>query len=221
LARAGYSADELDILRDFGSAFFRSGYRHYAIRMGMSLLKLAQAAKGARPRVYLIRTGHSVILGIAAKDDHGLASKITRVLWKHGLEIDQAHLFSSTLHRLALDFFHLKPDGCSIPRELAGEVEAAIQQYFPTEEDAPGLPSLPVPAVISERRDGLCRISVDTESQMTPLIHALCCRISRSLQASIHGLAAHRGQNHSWVSIYLKLPLSCSLDRARQIISSW
>jgi len=221
LARAGYSADELDILRDFGSAFFRSGYRHYAIRMGMSLLKLAQAAKDARPRVYLIRTGHSVILGIAAKDDHGLAARITRVLWKHGLEIDQAHLFSSTLHRLALDFFHLKPDTRVILKGLAGEIESAIQQLQLTGEDEPALPSLPVPAMISEWRDGLCRITVDAESQMTPLTHALCCRISRSLQASIHGLAAHRGQSHSWVSIYLKLPPSCSLEHARQIISTW
>ena len=37
LALAGYSPEELDVLKDFGRDFFEGVYRHYAIRFGVPM----------------------------------------------------------------------------------------------------------------------------------------------------------------------------------------
>ncbi|NIP93782.1 MAG: hypothetical protein GWO24_10095, partial [Akkermansiaceae bacterium] len=128
LAMAGYSQEELSILKDFGKDFFEGGYRHYAIRFGVHLVRMVDEAPEARPRVSLIRRGASVILGVAARDHPGTAACISGALWRRGMQLRQAHLFSAMHHGLALDFFHLAPETSVVGPGVLKELEEEIQQ---------------------------------------------------------------------------------------------
>ncbi|MCB1079193.1 MAG: hypothetical protein KDM64_15340, partial [Verrucomicrobiae bacterium] len=136
LHEAGYGdSGAQDILKDFGEDFYKGIYRHYAVRFGGYLLRLKREGRSGKPRVTTIAEGPARILAIAAHDDRGLAASITGALWKRGVRLQQAHLFSAMNHGLVLDFFHLAPvlaqDGeptfpCG--PELSGAVADAVTE---------------------------------------------------------------------------------------------
>jgi hypothetical protein len=100
LAAAGYSSEEMAILEDFGQDFYAGMYRRYANRFGPHLLRLAQDGEFNKCKSTLLRSGSSILLGIAARDVRGLAATITGLLWQNGVRLRQAHLFSSSYHRI-------------------------------------------------------------------------------------------------------------------------
>jgi len=228
LAKAGYDAEEMTLLADFGQDFFEGRYRHFAIRLGPHLLRLKQGGRGARPRVTPIYVGASLILGVTARDDRGIAASISGALWKQGVELRQAHLFSAMNQGLVLDFFHLSPQpsesaeaGRDLPK-LCRIVEDAIQQRLHiSEADEAALPDVARNFTLGEWRSGLLCLRAETFGEVGALIYVLTCRAFRSLGADIHGLAAHTGRRHAWVSVYLKLPETLTLDEARHIVGQW
>lgn len=233
VATVGYSPEELEILNDFGRDFFEGIYRHYAIRFGGYLLRLAAAAADSNstalpPRVDRIRIGTSEILAAAARDHPGIAASISGAFWKHGVELRQAHLFSATNHGLALDFFHLAP----VPPEAEPQpgavadlaraiVEAIEQNLYISEEDEAGLPGIAENVTLEQTASGLYHLRAETARDVGALIYVMTCKAYRCLGANIHGLAAHTGRNHAWVSVYLNLPETMSLNKAREIIGDW
>lgn len=223
LTKAGYDPEELAILQDFGKDFFEGIYRHYAIRFGVHLLRLKHQGPGSRPRASTIREGASVILGVAARDFPGIAASISGAFWKNGIGIRQAHLFSATNHRLALDFFHLSPQGAAASGpELSRAIEDAIQeQRYIGEADEAALPPVARQVTLSEWRSGLYCLRAETTNEVGALIYFLTCKAFRQLGANIHGLAAHTGRGHAWVSVYHHLPPWLTLTRAREIVATW
>ncbi|HRX53055.1 MAG TPA: DUF294 nucleotidyltransferase-like domain-containing protein [Verrucomicrobiales bacterium] len=223
LTKAGYDPEELAILQDFGKDFFEGIYRHYAIRFGVHLLRLRAQGPGARPKSSTIREGASVILGVAAPDHAGIAASISGAFWKRGIGLRQAHLFSAANHGLALDFFHLSPSGAAASGpDLNRALEEAIQEHrYISEEDEASLPDVARHVTLDEWRIGLYCLRAETSADVGALIYVLTCKAFRRLGANIHGLAAHTGRGHAWVSVYLNLPPGLNLSEAREIVADW
>ncbi len=211
LATAGYSPDELAILMDFGSDFFEGVYRHYAIRFGVHLLRMVDDSPEARPRVSLIRREASVILGIAARDHPGMAACISGALWKRGMQLRQAHLFSARNHGLAFDFFHLAPEGTAASPEVLRELEEEIlQEKFIGDEVAEGIS-------LVQWQSRLYCLRAETSGDVGALVYELTWKVFRLFGANIFGLAAHAGCDSSYVSVYHDLP-GLSEEEAGEIV---
>lgn len=230
LREAGcHDAESQGILLDFGREFFEGIYRHYALRFAPHLLRLAGASDGpAKPKALTIHSGPAQILGVAARDDRGLAASISGALWKHGRGLRQAHLFSASHHGLALDFFHLAPprtDGEeSAPslQDLARLVETAIlERQNRSESDEAALPRVARRVTLSEWRPGLYRLRAETDGDIGALVYLLCLKAYRQLDADIHGLTARTGRSGSQVSVFLNLPRSLAIEDARQLVENW
>ncbi len=230
LESGGYADDEsLEILSDFGRDFFEGIYRHYAVRFGGYLLRLTREDNDARPRVTTIVEGKVKILGVAAKDNRGLAASIIGALWKHGVGLQQAHLFSAMNHGLALDFFHLAPipengetSGAPAGPELNRLVETAIAERLHLSDlDEEALPDVARQVTLTEWRPGLYRLHAGTTEDIGALAYLLCLKAGRRFDANIHGLAADTGRDGAWVSVYLNLPKTLALEDARVIAESW
>lgn len=230
LGSGGYAdAESLEILTDFGRDFFEGIYRHYAVRFGGYLLRLNREDGDSRPRVTMIVEDKVRILGVAAKDTRGLAASIIGSLWKHGVGLQQAHLFSAMNHGLALDFFHLAPtteNGEKVESlsgsELSRLVEAAIvERLHLSDLDEAALPDVARQVTLSEWRPGLFRLHAATTEDIGALAYLLCLKAGRQLDANIHGLAADSGRDGAWVSVYLNLPGTLPIKEARAIAESW
>lgn len=207
LTAAGYSRQELAILRDFGEAFFGGRYRHYANRFGSHLLRLAEHDTDAVPKVVLLRDGAAHILGVAARDYRGLAATISGALWNRKIDIRQAHLFSAMNHGLALDFFHIHSPSGSIPSDLTRGVAEAIQQRrYIADDDEAALPSVPGRASLREWRPGQYCLQFESAPDTAGLIYTLTYKVYRHLQGNIFALSAHRTAAAVFVSVYLNLP---------------
>jgi hypothetical protein len=220
LLAAGYSSDELSILRDFGEDFFGGVYRQYAIRFGAHLVRLAQDPESTDPKASLLRDGASTILGVAARDYRGLAASISGAFWHHQVELRQAHLFSATQHGLALDFFHVVPGGAkAAPTELTQSIEEAIRQrLYIGDEDEPNLPPLHGNISLREWRPGQYCLRLETSQDVSGLIYALTYKVYRHLGGNIFGLSAHAARGTAYVSVYHNLPLEVSLESAQGMI---
>ena len=216
---AGYSADELKMLKDFGEDFFSGVYRHHANRFGSHLVRLAQAPAFSNPKASVLREGASTILGVAARDYRGLAACISGAFWHHGIALRQAHLFTAMNHGLALDFFHLAPHGKAVGPELARAVEDAIQrQLYIGADDEAGLPRVAGRMTLEEWRPGLHCLRAETSGDVGALIYVLTCRIFRHFGGSVFALTARMGRAGAWVSVYHSLPAGRSLEEARAIL---
>ena len=220
LLAAGYSSDELSILRDFGEDFFGGVYRQYAIRFGAHLVRLAQDPESTDPKASLLRDGASTILGVAARDYRGLAASISGAFWHHQVELRQAHLFSATQHGLALDFFHVVPGGAkAAPTELTESIEEAIRQRrYISEEDEANLPRLAGNISLREWRPGQYCLRLETSQDVSGLIYALTYKVYRHLRGNIFGLSAHAARGTAYVSVYHNLPPEVSLESAQGMI---
>lgn len=218
LALAGYTREQLAILREFGGGFFDGVYRHYAIRFGMHLVRIAEESAAARPRISVIRRGTSVILGVAAPDYLGIAACISGAMWKHGIGLRQAHLFSAARHRLALDFFHLAPDAPAVGPQQLRELEQAIHQreYIGDASEA-NIPQVAESVSLVPWESNLYCMRAETSGDVGALVYELTWKVYRHLGANIFGLAAHTGHESAYVSVYHNLPEQ-TLEQAHAII---
>lgn len=221
LMDAGFGAEEASILQGFGHDLFSGTYRRHATRFGAHLLRIADEGASAGPRAAIVRDGTSIMLGVAARDWRGLAACISGALWRQGIELRQAHLFSAEHHGLALDFFHLQTDGETLPPELIGIVERAIAgQLHIAASDEATLPEIDGAFTLSEIRPGVCCLRFESERETPGAVYALCYMVFQRLRGDIHGLTAHRTRRGNLISIYLKLPPDLPLDGARAIVGA-
>jgi hypothetical protein len=217
LQSAGYSPEELSILRDFGEDFFGGVYRRYANRFGPQLVRLADDPDQAGPKASILRDGTSTLVGVAARDYRGLAASISGAFWHHQVEVRQAHLFSAMHHGLALDFFHVPPRDQPLPPDLTRVLEEAIQgQLYIAEEDEARLPKMSGTATLREWRPGQYCLRFETAQAANGLIYGLTYRVFRHLHGNIFGLTAHANRGKAYVSVYHDLP-DLSLEEAREI----
>ncbi len=218
LHAAGYSPEQLRILKDFGEDFFGGVYRQYANRFGGHLVRLVEEPTVAGPKASVLRDGTSMIVGVAARDYRGLAASITGALWRQKIELRQAHLFSAMNHGLALDFFHVAPGDNRMDSDLTRLIETAIERRLYIEEsDEARLPHVPGNASLREWRTGLYCLRFETSQDASGLIYALTYKVYRHLHAHIFGLSAHATRGKAFVSVYHSLPADLSLERAQAI----
>jgi len=218
LSSAGFPPDQLNILRDFGEDFFGGVYRPYAVRFGAHLVRLAEEPDMFSPKAGILRDGTSTIIGIAARDYRGLAATMSGALWHQKIDLRQAHLFSATNHRLALDFFHLAPQKRALPPEIIRFLEDAIQrQLFIADSDEAALPRIAGSASLREWRHGLHCLRFETSEDISGLVYVLTYKIFRHLRGDIFGLRAHSVPGRAYVSVYHRLPPDLSIEEAHAI----
>ena len=219
LASDGYAPEDLRVLRDFGDDFFHGLYSRHANRFGSDLLRLAEEPDDtAAPKAALLHDGASLILGVAARDFQGLAACISGALWKERIAISQAHFFSATNHRLALDFFHLAP-GSTVPAGLPRTIEEAVRsRRHLAASDEPALPRLTSHLDLGESRPGQFRLRCEAERDTGELIYTLCLKILRHLRGDIHGLSASTTRAGTFITIRHTLSASLTLDEAQRIV---
>jgi hypothetical protein len=223
--------DWQDMLLDFGRDLFTGIYRHHLLRFVPFLVRLADPRTGdqAKPKAQMVNTPPFQFLGVAAPNRRGIAASISGALWKNGVALRQAHLFSATNQRLALDFFHLAPPRF-VDGELAGPshgeicrlVERAIlENENISDEDEAALPDVARRVGITERHPGLFRIQADAKQDVGALIYLLCLKAGRQLKADVHGLSAETGRNGAQASVFVTLPKSMGIEAARRIVETW
>ncbi len=222
LRNAGFSPAELAILEDFGPDLFGGVYRPYVVTFGTHLLRLAEEPEGSSPKAILLRAGASRIVGVAACDFRGLAACITGELWCQRVNLQQAHLFSSMHHGLALDFFHLAPSDQVLGPEFLRGIERAIQErrhINEADEATVGLPSLEQGwTSLEEWHTGLHRLRHESLRNASGLVYTLAYKIFRHLGGDIFGLQAQTTRTGAYVSIYLGLPSGLGLLEARELV---
>jgi len=217
---AGYTPEQLTVLRDFGPDFYAGGYRRYANRFATHLLHLAEYPSTQHAKVSLLRDGLSVILGVAARDVRGLAACITGALWRQEIDLRQAHLFSAMNHGLALDFFHVAPGERPVGPHTVAAIEHAIRQrLFIGEKDEANLPRIRGAASLQEWRPGQYGLRFETSEDANGVVYMLTYKVFRHLEGNIFGLAGHAVRGHAFVSVYLSLPPHLTLDSARAIVT--
>lgn len=218
LSAAGYSSDQLKILKDFGEDFFAGIYRPYAIRFGAHLVRLFEEPTLTSPKASILRDGFATIVGVAARDYRGLAATISGAFWHQGIDIRQAHMFSATSHGLVLDFFHLPPRDQPLAPDLTRLIEEAIQrQLYIAESDEANLPPVMGKATLREWRPGQFCLRFETTGEARGLIYALTYKIFRHLRGNIFGLTAHTARGRGFVSVYHSLPGDLSLAQAQEL----
>ncbi len=220
LRTLGFSAEEQAVLQDFGSDFYAGVYRTHAGTFGAHLLALVESPDETGPKAMLLRDGSTVMVGVAASDFRGLAACITGTLWKAGISLRQAHLFSAMNLHLGLDFFHLAP-GSPVPQgtELMRRLEKSIRERnHIAPEDESQLPALTRTTTLKEWLPGRYCLQHETSYDGEGLIYALAYKVFRHLEGNIFGLKADANPNAVYVSIYLSLPKDLSLEQAQRII---
>jgi hypothetical protein len=218
LQAAGYSPEELSILRDFGEDFFGGVYRQYANRFGAHLVRLVQEPHTASPKAIMLRDGTATIVGVAARDYRGLAASISGAFWHHNIDLRQAHLFSAMHHGLAFDFFHVAPRDKGLTPELTRFIEEAIQKkLYIGDADEAGLPRVTGNLSLREWRPGQYCLRFETSQGVSGLIYALTYKVFRHLRGNIFGLTAHDAGGRAYVSVYHSLPAGLSLEQAEAI----
>lgn len=220
LRTLGFSPQEQAVLRDFGPDFYAGVYRTHAGTFGAHLLGLVDSPHATDAKAMVLREGGSVMVGVAAKDFRGLAACITGAIWKAGLSLRQAHLFSAMNLHLALDFFHFGPGGTGTPgTELIRSLERAIrEQRHIAPEDEAQLPVLRGSTTLKEWLPGQYCLQHETPHDGSGLVYALAYKVFRHLEGNIFGLKADANPNAVYVSIYLSLPPHLTLEQAQAIV---
>lgn len=220
LSTAGFSVEELAILKDFGPDFYGGVYRPHAVTFGSHLLRLANEPDSAPPKASMVRVGTSRIVAVAARDFRGLAACITGELWHQHGSLQQAHLFSAMNHGLALDFFHVAPNDKAAGPELLRGIERAIRERrHIADADEPSLPPLePGRTSLKEWRNGLFLLRHETTRDSGGLVYTLSYKLFRHLQGNIFGLQARTTRDGALVSIYFGLPSGTPIECAQEIV---
>ena len=221
LQLAGYAKEEIEVLKDFGTDFFSSRYRLQAIKFGEHLVRLSDWSQKVGPKVALLREGTATMLGIATRDYRGLAAVISGTLWRSGVELQRAHLFSAMHHGLAFDFFHIVPGDQPLPHDLARNVEDSIaNERHISDADEAALPRIDGRFTLEDTGNGLHHLRFETAQSSDGLIYALTYKIFRYLQGNIYGLTAHTARGHAYISIHFRLPPGLGTEEARKIIAA-
>jgi hypothetical protein len=221
LQAAGFPQEYEDILQDFGADFFGGVYRRHAVDFGSALVKLSQKPKTARPKVTVLHDRASVILAVAAPDHPGLAASICGALFSQGIRLCQAHFFCAGAHRLALDFFHLRPGDDPVPEGLIPAVMDAIKgRLFIGEEDEANLPEIDGEISLNEWSSDLFHLQLESTTDRAGAVYAICCKIFHRLKGNIFGLSAETANGKATVSVYHSLPEDLTLDEARAIVEA-
>lgn len=220
LKTAGFSGEQLTILKDFGEDFFAGVYRQFANRFGAHLVDLAEPGADVGPRANVLRDGTSIIIGVAARDYRGVAAVITGALWHQGIQLRLAHLFSATNYGLALDFFHIAPGDKIVGPELSRSIEDAIRRrLYISDSDEAGLPGITGSKTLLEWRPGQYCLRVETAQDVGGLVYALTYKVFRHLRGNIFGLAGRVARGRAYVSVYHSMPSELTLERAREIVA--
>jgi hypothetical protein len=220
LRAAGYTRDQLHILRDFGEDFFSGVYRQYANRFGAHLVRMVEEPHSAGPKASILRDGRSTIIGVAARDYRGLAASISGALWHRQVELRQAHLFSAMNHGLALDFFHLAPHEGPLRPDLTRFIEEVIteRRYIDPADEA-SLPRIAGTASLQEWRPKQFCLRFETTANFDALIYAITYKVFRHLRGNIFGLSAHTRPGRAFVSVYHSLPTDLTPADAQAIVA--
>lgn len=216
LGAAGFTPDDVRILEDFGEDFYDGSYAPHAARLGGHLLRLAEDPE-APPKVGVLREGASTILAVAAHDYRGLAACISGALWRLGIPIRQAHLFSAARHGLALDFFHLARMQAPVsPGQLRAVEEAIRCRRHIGPEDEEALPRGAENVSLSRLREGLHCLQAETSGEVGALIYLLTFVVFRHLGGDVFGLAAHATRTgRARVTVYHGIDAALTTDEAR------
>ena len=218
LTAAGFSAEQARILDDLGSDFHGGLYRRFASRFGEHLVRLAMEPATA-PLVRVIQDGASTILVVAARDYPGLAATITGTLWRAGVNLRQAHLFSARQHGLALDFLHVSA-ATPISNEVARTLAQAIERkLYLAESDEAELPLMTGATQLREWRPGQLCLRFQTAQDSGGLVYALAYRVFRHLRGNIFSLSANASRGTAFVSVYFTLPSDLNLEAAETIVA--
>jgi hypothetical protein len=222
LGASGYTREEMEILKDFGEDLFSGLYGTHANRFGAHLLRLAQDPEFSAPKAAILREGASTILGIATRDFRGLAACISGALWRLGVPLRQAHLFSASKYGLALDFFHLaRMNKVLGAPELRGIEEAIQRRMHIGEQPEMAVASGAEFLDLAEIRPGLYSLQAETSGEIGSFIYLLTFAVFRHLGGNVFGLAAHAakgGERRSRVMVYHSLPPNLDLPGARAIL---
>jgi hypothetical protein len=221
---AGFTEEDLAVFHGFGTALSEGSYRLHALRFASPLLRLASNPEEHKPKATVFRDGRSPILGVACRDFRGLATIITGALLTEGFDLVQAHLFSSSEHSLALDFFHLgnHPDPAALTA-LPARIEEAIRNHVFIEPETP-LAHLPCDergeCSIEEWRPGLfcLRVATGGDQSTGAIIHTLVQTVYHNLHGNVHALRAHSTRGRTFVSVYHSMPDELPLEEARRIL---
>ena len=225
LLESGLAEEDLEVLQSFGAYLTDGAYRRHALRFAPRLIRLAADPAYDEPKAAVIRDGGSLILGVASRDFRGLAAIITGSLLAQGIELVQAHLFSSSKHSLALDFFHLGghpgPDALA---ELPARVEDAIRRrIFHPDDTAAGDGPLENGGErsLEEWRPGLycLRFATRKPKPVGAIIHALVQTVFRDLRGNVHALKATTARGSTFVTVYHSMPPDVSVNEARKILA--
>jgi hypothetical protein len=220
LSAQGYDAQDLAILNDFGADFYGGRYRRFANRFGPHLIRLAQDQTFNTPKVSMLQDGRSHILGISAQDNPGLAASICGALWKNQIEFEQAHLFSASTHRLALDFFHLNTPPGDLPPNLTRTVEDAILTANKQMVALNDLPDLDGETQINEWREGHYRLRYEGGQPPAGAIYALTSHLYIRLRADVFALTAHYRKSRAHISIFFNAPSTHSKEELDQMAAN-
>jgi hypothetical protein len=219
LRGSGYAEQELAVLRDFGHDFLSGSYRKHALRFGTHVLQLAEGGTDADPKAAVVRDGSSTMVGVAARDWRGLAACICGALWRQGIDLHQAHLFSARNYGLALDFFHVSSPEQPVGAPQLRAVEEAIREHrYLAPEDEASLPPIAGDLTLEETHAGHFRLRLETASAVSGLVYALTYKVFHHLGGSIHGLSAYASRGHAFISVYHDLPHGQTLESAREIV---
>ncbi|MCP5515762.1 MAG: hypothetical protein H7A45_00725 [Verrucomicrobiales bacterium] len=216
---AGYSPEQLAILRDFGEDFFAGVYRRYANRFGAHLVRLYEQPQDTGPKVSVLRHGKGLIIGVAASDFRGLAASVSGALWHHRVNLAQAHFFSAMNHGLALDFFHVAPGSSPLGMELQKDLENAIRERrHIAEADEANLSELAGRSTVRPWRPGQYCLNFEIDRDTGGLVYALTYKIFRHLGGNIFALSAHAGRGQGYIDVFFAPPAELSLEEARRIV---
>ncbi|MCP5118560.1 MAG: hypothetical protein GY953_47715 [bacterium] len=165
------------------------------------------------------------MLAVVTRDHPGIAASISGALWRQGVALRQAHLFSAKRYGLALDFFHLAPSDGDTPEELDHVPDAVrdaiVERKYTSDEDEGTLPDIAENITLEPTASGNYHLRAETAEDIGGLIYFLACKAYRCLRGNIYALAAHTTATHAWVSVYLGLPEGMSLEEARAIVAEW
>lgn len=222
LKSAGFSLDERIVLGDFGRDFFGGRYAKRVDKFGSHLLRLAEDSEYDEPKISLFRDGASMILGLATRDFRGLAATVSGEFRANGIEILQAHFFSSSRFGLALNFFHFELAGAPLSRHFGKRVYDAVVNRSHLEcGDEEMVGSLDGNTTFKEWRDNQFCLSFEGSHSDGSLLYSLCLKMYLHLKADIFALKAHSTQTRSFVSIYHSLPEEVSPETARRHVNEY
>lgn len=176
------------IAEDLGPDFMSGRYAQSAMSW-ISYLRRVHESGRPMIRPYLNQEN---VIGIACRDYPGLLAVITGTLYDAGANVNQAHAYSLSEHKLVLDMFDFTPG--SVPqKELVARLEENIQRRTMIGQSASEiLAPLKKNAHVEYRKSsGYYALSFTSEEDKPGIMYALTRILYEKLNANIYGLQAY------------------------------